>query len=481
MATGYTEKIKSTQREMLLNALNTQQFADITFIIGEEKTEYNVNRIFLSLISPVFNAMLYGKMKESEPNSNVHIKDMKPEIFESIISFAYCNDPKITDKNVLLLLQACDKYQIEKLSEICNQHFRSYLSEQKFCTYFHNAVRLRIFKAEICKIMLKYLSENYGTCLSSHNFCEFFSRVVELNLSDFILICEKYVRQSNSSVIQKIFKSDGFVKMELKTMRFILKADPLKSSEEGLWDALLKWAEYQSTKHVEKVDDKMKHEEEDVKYDDRKIDNDVKAKEYKLYLLKSVKDLMRFGLMDGTYFARFVEPEKIFNNKELVTILLYYQQPERGCGAFETRLRITPNSEKFCANPIKYKLKTTAVNKHFSNCSGYGDLIDEDLNKRLCIETATKENNVWIEAQFDTLTTIVKMQMGSTEWPKEINGKTVQLKDAHGNWFTVMKLSDFKAKESKAFYMIGRGIAIRIVSYSGCISIGHWKLFSCCK
>eukprot|EP01084_Bolivina_argentea_P132058 233028_1 len=104
MATGYTKQIKSTQRQILLNALNTQQFADITFIIGEEKTEYNVNRIFLSLISPVFEAMLFGKMKESEPNSTVPIEDIKPEIFESIISFAYCNDTKITNKNVFLLL-----------------------------------------------------------------------------------------------------------------------------------------------------------------------------------------------------------------------------------------------------------------------------------------------------------------------------------------------------------------------------------------
>eukprot|EP01084_Bolivina_argentea_P086193 155796_1 len=115
--TGYTEKIKSKQRNILFNALNTDELADVTFIIGKPETEYNINRIFLSLISPVFKAMLYGQMKESELDSDVIIKDMEPEIFESISSFAYCNDPKITDKNVLLLLQACDKYQIQTLSE----------------------------------------------------------------------------------------------------------------------------------------------------------------------------------------------------------------------------------------------------------------------------------------------------------------------------------------------------------------------------
>eukprot|EP01084_Bolivina_argentea_P232878 392377_1 len=193
MTGDYTEKIKSKQREILLNVLNTQEFSDVTFIIGDEKTEYHVNRIFLSSISPVFKAMLYGNMKESEPNAIVPIKDMKPETFQSIINFAYCNDPKITDKNVLLLLQACDKYQIKTLLEICYEHFRSYLSKHTFCTYFYEALRLRMLRVQIVKIMRNYLNNNYLTCLSSDNFCEFFDKTVDLNLSDFISICKQFL------------------------------------------------------------------------------------------------------------------------------------------------------------------------------------------------------------------------------------------------------------------------------------------------
>ena len=39
---------------------------DITFIIGKEEIEYGANRIFLTAITPVFEAMLYGNMKESK-------------------------------------------------------------------------------------------------------------------------------------------------------------------------------------------------------------------------------------------------------------------------------------------------------------------------------------------------------------------------------------------------------------------------------
>eukprot|EP01084_Bolivina_argentea_P089511 161510_1 len=474
MATGYTEKIKSTQRKILLNALNTHELADVTFIIGEQETEYNINRIFLSLISPVFKAMLYGKMKESELDSDVIIKDMKPEIFECIISFAYCNDPKITNKNVLLLLQACDKYQIQTLSEICHQQFRSYLNKQTFCTYFHDVVRLKMFKDEIVKIMLQYFTQNYRTCLSSDNFCEFFSKIVELDLSDAISKCEQFLQQSNSSVVAKICNSDGFAKMELKTVRLILTQERFECSEERLWDAVLKWAEYQSTKNVEKVDNEL----EDVKYDG-KVD-DVKAKEYKLYLLKSVKDLMRFGLMDGAYFAEFVEPEKIFNNKELITILLYFHQPKRGCGVFSTTRRMTPKpwNETFCGNPIKYQLNVSIKDDKYSDCSGYDDMIDTNLAKRLVTQQGTNEKPAWIEAEFNTSSVIRIMQIGSTNYPKEINGHILQLKNANGEWIDVMKLPDFAKNQIKTFYMVGTGTAARIISYNNHVSVGYWNFFT---
>eukprot|EP01084_Bolivina_argentea_P032351 59844_1 len=106
--------------------------------------------------------------------------------------------------------------------------------------------------------------------------------------------CCQMLYQNVSNFYNKaiLFNTDGFAKIELKTVRLILTQERLECSEERLWDAVLKWVEYQSTKNVEKVDNEL----EDVKYDG-KVD-DVKAKEYKLYLLKSVKDLMRFGIMD---------------------------------------------------------------------------------------------------------------------------------------------------------------------------------------
>ena len=78
------------QREQVLNkALNDHEFADVTFIIGKEKKQYVLNRTELSKFSPVFKAMLFGKMMESKLDCDVIIDDIEPEIFECIVNFCY--------------------------------------------------------------------------------------------------------------------------------------------------------------------------------------------------------------------------------------------------------------------------------------------------------------------------------------------------------------------------------------------------------
>merc|ERR1712228_225111 len=124
-------------------------------------------------------------------------------------------------------------------------------------------------------------------------------------------------------------------KLDLKTMRIILAIDMENCKEERLWDAILKWADYQSSNKKKKVnhvnDDDYKQNDDDDEA------NNVKA--YRLYLLKSVRDLMRFGLMDSVYFSKFVEPEKVLSGNELLVICLYFMDKDRGCGKFSVKPR----------------------------------------------------------------------------------------------------------------------------------------------
>ena len=286
-----------------------EEYADVTFVVGKEEREFEINRIFLAMVSPVFKAMLFGKMKESEPNSEVFIKHIEPKIFECIINFAYCNNPHVTTSNVLPLIRACDEYQISALSDLCREFFRKCLNDNPSC------------------------------------FCTYISQAIELKLTECTTECIDFLKQAKKSQIEEVIHSAGFREMDLKKMRLILELDMSNCEEETLWDAVLEWADYQSSRNFKSVD---------VEDEDAKIDNDDDEKEepnnakaYRIYLLKSVRDLIRFGLMDGVYFSKFVEPEKVLNGNELLTVCLYFIDKDRGCGKFSVKPRGKRNERKY--------------------------------------------------------------------------------------------------------------------------------------
>ena len=109
-----------------------------------------------------------------------------------------------------------------------------------------------------------------------------------------------------------------------------------------------------SLKRYQEATERMSREESDAEEDediDAKHSEEVnavkgvemaikKAVDHKLFLLQSVRDLIRFGLMDGAYFTRNVVESKVLSAEELVSVLAYYQVPDRGCGSFSTERRI---------------------------------------------------------------------------------------------------------------------------------------------
>ena len=128
------------------------------FIIGPNETEFKAHRVLLAAISPVWEAMLYGHMRESEYNAQVIIPDIHPNAFQSVLNFAYNNDPKLTPDNVLLVGHICDKYQINSLSSLCHLYMKQCLNITNFCQYLNSAVRLNfVGMIEKCN---EWLQEN---------------------------------------------------------------------------------------------------------------------------------------------------------------------------------------------------------------------------------------------------------------------------------------------------------------------------------
>lgn len=119
------------------------RFTDKIFRIGESKREFHINRVFLANISPVFHAMLFGQMRESQHNTAVIIHDINANAFECVLKYGYCGNPDVTYKEVLDVIHICDKYQITFLKEKCYSYFKKCLTTKNVCYLLDKAVKLK--------------------------------------------------------------------------------------------------------------------------------------------------------------------------------------------------------------------------------------------------------------------------------------------------------------------------------------------------
>ena len=85
---------------------------------------FDAHQLILSTRSPVFQSMFQAEMKEKK-NGQVDIEDLKPEVVSEMLKFIYsweCDiiyDSKTSDQQIIDLLEAADKYQLEFLKQLC--------------------------------------------------------------------------------------------------------------------------------------------------------------------------------------------------------------------------------------------------------------------------------------------------------------------------------------------------------------------------
>lgn len=322
--------LQLSHRDLFKKALDSGKCADVTFKVGDE--ERSVNGALLGFISPVFEVMLYGVMRKSRPDPSVpiEINHIEPETFDCIANFAYNNDPKITIKNIFSLILACQRYQIDSLYDSCIELLRTNLNRRNFCKYFRYAAAQSRFEEKSLKTMVEFFQRNYDQCLNGNNFCSFFEIVVnriftEKSYPEFMGKCMAFVDNASNDVAMTMLKSDGFLKMSMEGMQELLERS-INCKEERIWDALLRWDQQQ----------RHSHDDIDEKYDsDCLMDEDDRC----TIRLKSVRHLIRFGLMDGAYFVDNVMDKGVLTDDEEKAVLLYYQAPQRGCGPFSTHSR----------------------------------------------------------------------------------------------------------------------------------------------
>ncbi|KAL6883419.1 hypothetical protein ACP4OV_010833 [Aristida adscensionis] len=108
--------------------LAAQKGVDVTFQVGEET--FRAHRCVLAARSRVFDAELFGPMKESTDTAIVRVDDMEAEVFRALLGFVYTDtlpDPDYPESKqheaamAQHLLVAADRYDLGRLKLVCEE------------------------------------------------------------------------------------------------------------------------------------------------------------------------------------------------------------------------------------------------------------------------------------------------------------------------------------------------------------------------
>ena len=219
--------------------------ADVTFKIGTE--ERLVMGGLLAFISPVFEGMLFGGMKNTRPDPSVaiEIKHIDPNTFDCIVNFAYSNNPKIKPNTLFPLILACQRYQIDALYDSCIELLRTNLNVRNFSEYFRFAADQKRFEDKSLNIMIAFFIQNSAHCLNGDNFCWLFEWVVTRSkiykfCTKFASKCNEFIDEAANDVARKMLNSEEFGKMSLETMKQFLERS-INCKEETIWEAVVRW------------------------------------------------------------------------------------------------------------------------------------------------------------------------------------------------------------------------------------------------
>eukprot|EP01084_Bolivina_argentea_P202905 346595_1 len=115
-------------------------------------------------------------------------------------------------------------------------------------------------------------------------------------------------------------------------------------------------------------------------------------------------DIIRFWLMNPSYFVRYVESEKALTEKEVLCVLLYHHQFDRGCGAFNTTLRRSLKQQRFIVK----------MSSNYDECSNtYESLNSLDLSDG-CGTDQDENMPKYIQACFDgKIVNVIKIEFAA--------------------------------------------------------------------
>jgi hypothetical protein len=138
--------------------VNDEEFADVTFVVGEHHSPVYAHRAILAHRCEHFGAMLRSGMRESVERS-ITIPNVSKPVFLLLLEYIYTDSVKVELEHAIDLYIASDLYQLEHLRELCCTVVRRNLNADNAATLLQAAsdAHCQVLK-EAC---MSYIVDNF--------------------------------------------------------------------------------------------------------------------------------------------------------------------------------------------------------------------------------------------------------------------------------------------------------------------------------
>lgn len=181
--------------------------ADVTLLIHADKEEVRLkgHKAILAARSPVFMAMLFGPMRESQLQEVVVASEFAPDTMRQLLTFIYtgCVD-NVTLEQLVPLMACSDHFQVESLYKAIFNHLELSVQPENACTILSYA---KVYRQEA---------------------------VVEL-YTRFVLLHAP-----------KVLESESFLRLDFDVLNTIIQSNETRTQEIDLWKGLVRWHKNQT-------------------------------------------------------------------------------------------------------------------------------------------------------------------------------------------------------------------------------------------
>ncbi|XP_074674231.1 BTB/POZ domain-containing protein 9 isoform X2 [Strix aluco] len=183
--------------------MNGEEYSDVTFIV--EKKRFPAHRVILAARCHYFRALLYGGMRESQPEAEIPLQDTTAEAFTMLLKYIYTGRATLRDEKeeVLLdFLSLAHKYGFPELEDSTSEYLCTILNIQNVCMTFDVASLYSLPKL---------------TCMC----CMFMDRNA-----------------------QEVLSSEGFLSLSKSALLSIVLRDSFAAPEKDIFQALMNWCKH---------------------------------------------------------------------------------------------------------------------------------------------------------------------------------------------------------------------------------------------